>query len=97
MQRACIHLGDYCYHVKVGDYCYHVKVGDYCYHVKVGDYRYICKKIDALIKEYLGMALQIHFSNIVMKANKDLFGEYLLCNEDDPPRVLSLEELKSLF
>ena len=40
---------------------------------------------------------QAPFSKIVMEASKALLGEYLLRNEDDPPRVLSLEELKPIF
>ena len=36
-------------------------------------------------------------SKIVMEASRDLLGEYLLCNEDDSPRVFSLEELKPIF
>ena len=34
---------------------------------------------------------------IVMEASKDLFGEYLLCNEGDLPTILSLHELELVF
>ena len=37
------------------------------------------------------------FSKIVMEADKDLLGEYLLHNEDDFTRVLSLKELEPIF
>ena len=32
-----------------------------------------------------------------MEASKDFLGEYFLHNEDDPPRVLSVEELEPIF
>ena len=33
----------------------------------------------------------------VMKASKDLLGEYFLCSKDNPPMVLTLKELKPIF
>ena len=36
-------------------------------------------------------------SKIVMKASKNLLGEYLICNKDDPPIVLSLNKLEPVF
>ena len=36
-------------------------------------------------------------SKIVMEARKDLLSEYLICNEGDPPTVLSLNELELVF
>ena len=36
-------------------------------------------------------------NKIVMKANKDLLGEYLLCNENNLPKMLFLEELEPIF
>ena len=68
-----------------------------CHFIKVDDYRCTCKKIEALIKEHIERTSQAPFSKIVMEANKDLFGEYLLYNEDDPPREISLKELESIF
>ena len=36
-------------------------------------------------------------SKTVMETSKDLLGEYLICNEDDPPTILSLNELGPVF
>ena len=36
-------------------------------------------------------------SKIVMEASKDVDGEYFICNEGDPPTVLSLNELELVF
>ena len=74
-----------------------IHLGHHCHPVKVGDYRYIRKKIVELIKEHVERTPQAMFSKIVMEASKDLFGEYLLRNEDDPPRLLSVEELEPVF
>ena len=32
-----------------------------------------------------------------METSKDLVGQYFICNEDDPPTVLSLNELEPVF
>ena len=65
--------------------------------IKAGDYRCIHRKIDALIEEHVERAPQAQLSKIIMETSKHLLGEYLLCNKDDPPRVLSLEELEPVF
>ena len=36
-------------------------------------------------------------SKIVMEASKDLLDEYLICNKDDLPTVLSLNKLEPVF
>ena len=36
-------------------------------------------------------------TKIVIEANKDLLGEYLFCNENDPPKILLLEKLETIF
>ena len=33
----------------------------------------------------------------MMETSKDLLGEYLICNEDDPPTILSLNELEPVI
>ena len=33
----------------------------------------------------------------MIETSKDLLGQYLICNEDDPPIVLSLNELEPVF
>ena len=65
--------------------------------VKTGDYRCTCKKIDALVKEHVDRTPQAPLSKIIMEASRDLFGEYLLCIEDELPRFLSLKELELVF
>ena len=65
--------------------------------VKVGDYRESRKKIDALIEKHVEQTQQATVSKIVMEASKDLLGEYLIHDENDPPTVLSLNELKLVF
>ena len=72
----------------------YIHLGHYSHPVKVGDYRHSRKKIDALIKEHIDWTLQATISKIVMEMSKDLLGQYLIRNEDDPPVVLSLNELE---
>ena len=55
------------------------------------------KKIDVLIEEHVKQTPQATVSKIVMEASKDLLGEYLIRDKDDPPTVLSLNELESVF
>ena len=65
--------------------------------IKVGDYRHSHKKIDVLIEEHINWTPQTTVSKIVMEMSRDLLGEYLICNEDDPPIVLSVNELEPIF
>ena len=58
--------------------------------VKIGDCRQNRKKIDALIEEHVERTPQATVSKIVMEASKDLLGQHLICDENDPPIVLSL-------
>ena len=71
-----------------------IHLGHHRHPIKVGDYRCTRKKIVKLIEDQVERTPQAPFNKIVMEANKDLLGEYLLRNEDDPPRVLSVEELE---
>ena len=74
-----------------------IHLGHYNHLVKVGDYRQSCKKIDALIEKHVERTPQATVSKIVMEASKDLLGEYLIRDENDPPTVLSLNELELVF
>ena len=74
-----------------------IHLGHHSHPVKVGDYRHSCKKIDALIEEHVDWTPQAIVSKIVMETSKDLLGQYLTRNEDDPPTVLSLNELEPVF
>ena len=64
---------------------------------KVGNCRESRKKIDALIEKHVERTPQATVSKIVMEASKDLLGEYLIRDENDPPTVLSLNELEPVF
>ena len=70
-----------------------IHLGHHSHPVKVGDYRQNCKKIDAFIKENVERTPQAMVSKIVVEASKDLLGEYLIRDKDDPPTILSLNEL----
>ena len=74
-----------------------IHLGYHSHPVKVGDYKQSRKKIDALIEEHIDRTPQAMVNKIVMEASKDLFDEYLICDEGDPPTVLSLNELESVF
>jgi hypothetical protein len=50
-----------------------------------------------LIEEHVKQTLQATHSKIVLEANKDLVGEFLLRNDIDPHQILSLEELEPVF
>ena len=75
----------------------HIHLGHHSHPIKVGDYRHSPKKIDALIEEHVDRTPQAMVSKIVMETSKDLLGQYLICNEDDSPTVLSLNELEPKF
>ena len=75
-----------------------IHLGHHSHPVKVGDYRQSCKKIDALIEKHVEWTPQATVSKIVMEASKDLLGEYLIRDENDPPTdILSLNELEHVF
>ena len=40
---------------------------------------------------------QTPLSKIIIEANRDLLGEYLLCTDDELLRLVSLKELESVF
>ena len=67
-----------------------IHLGHHRHPVKTSDYR-CTHKIDALIENHVDRTPHAPLSKIIIEANKDLLGEFLLCSEDDPPRVLSLE------
>ena len=74
-----------------------IHLGHHSHPVKVGDYRQSRKKIDALIEKHVERIPQAMVSKIVMEASKDLLGEYLIRDENDPPTILSLNELEPVF
>ena len=74
-----------------------IHLGHHNHPVKVGDYRQTRKKIDALIEKHVEQTPQATVSKIVMEASKDLPGEYLIRDENDPPTVLSLNKLEPVF
>ena len=74
-----------------------IHLGHHSHPVKVGEYRQSCKKIDALIEEHVEWTPQATVSKIVMEASKDLLHEYLIRDENDPPTILSLNELEPVF
>ena len=74
-----------------------IHLGHHSHPVKVGDYRHSRKKIDALIEKHVDRTPQATVSKIVMETSKDLLGQYLIHNKDDPPTVLSLNELEHVF
>ena len=74
-----------------------IHLGHHSHPVKVGNYRQSRKRIDALIKEHVDRTPQATVNKIVMETSKDLLSQYLICNEDDPPTILSLNELEPIF
>jgi hypothetical protein len=70
-----------------------IHLGSHKHPVKIGDYRDTKEKINSLIGEQLHRTPLATKSSIVLEASKDLVGEYLLRNEDEPNKVLSFEEL----
>ena len=74
-----------------------IRFGHHSHPVKVGDCRESRKKIDAFIEKHVEQTPQATVSKIVMEASKDLLGEYLIRDENDPPTVLSLNELEPVF
>ena len=74
-----------------------IHLGFHRHPVKAGDCRSNCKRIDALIQEYVEKTPQASQSKIVLEASKDLLGDYLLHDETDPPKLLTLEKLEPVF
>ena len=74
-----------------------IHLGHYSHPIKVVDYRQSCKKIDALIEEHVERTSQATVNKIVMETSKDLVGEYLIRDENDPSTILSLNELEPVF
>ena len=74
-----------------------IHLGHHNHPIKVGDYRQSRKKIDALIEEHVERTPQATVNKIVIEASKDLLGEYLIRDENDPSTVLSLNELEPVF
>ena len=74
-----------------------IHLGHHSHPVKVGDYRQSRKKIDGLIDEHIERTPQATVNKIVMEARKDLLSKHLICDENDPPTILSLNELEPVF
>ena len=53
--------------------------------------------MDVFIEENIKRTPQATHTKIVLEANKDLVGEFVLCNDSDPHQLLSLEELEPVF
>jgi hypothetical protein len=70
-----------------------IHLGHHRHPVKVGDYRDTKLKINMLIGEQIEKTPSATKSAIVLEASKELLGEYLLRNEDEPPKTLTLDEL----
>ena len=64
---------------------------------KIGKCRYRRKRIDALLKEHIERMSHATHSKIVLKANKDLVGEFLPRNNSDLHQLFSLEEFEPVF
>src|SRR6202048_440846 len=74
-----------------------IHLGNHHHPVKVGNCRDSQQRIDVLIKEHVERTPQATHSKIVLEASKDLVGEFLLRNDTDPHKLLSLEELEPVF
>ena len=74
-----------------------IHLGHHNHPVKVGDCRESRKKIDALIEKHVERTPQTTVSKIFIEASKDLLGEYLIRDENNPPTILSLNELEPVF
>ena len=61
------------------------------------NYKHSRNRIDALLEEHVDQTPQATHSKIVLEANKDLVGEFLLRNDSDHYQLLSLEELQPVF
>ena len=70
-----------------------IHLGHHRHPVKVGDYRDTKLRINTLIGEQIEKTPSATKSAIVLEASKELVGEYLLGDENEPPKPFNLEEL----
>ena len=74
-----------------------IHIGTHQHPVKVGDCRDSRKRINALLEEHVERTPQATHSKIVLEASKDIVGEFLLSENTDKHRLLSLSELEPVF
>ena len=74
-----------------------IHLGVHRHPVKVGDCRDSRKRIETLIEEHVERTPQATHSKIVLEASKDIVGEFLLHEDTDTHRLLSLDELEPVF
>ena len=74
-----------------------IHIGTHQHIVKVGDCRNSCKRINALLKEHVEHTPQATHNKIVFEVSKDIVGEFLLSEDSDTHRFLSLQELEPVF
>jgi hypothetical protein len=74
-----------------------IHIGTHQHPVKVGDCRHSRKRINALLEEHVERTPQATHSKIVLEASKDIVGEFLLSEDSDKHRLLSLKELEPVF
>ena len=65
--------------------------------MKVGDCRDSRKRINAFLEEHVERLPQATHSKIVLEANKDIIGDFLIFGDNETHRLLSLKELEPLF
>ena len=65
--------------------------------ITVGDCRDSRKRINTLLKEHVERTPQATHNKIVLEASKDIVGEFLLSDDSDTHRLLSLKELEPVF
>ena len=59
--------------------------------LKVGDYKDNQKHINALINKDVERTPQATYNKIVLEANKDIVGEFILCGDNDTHRFVYLK------
>ena len=74
-----------------------IHLGVHRHPVKVGDCRDSRKHIEALIEEHVERMPQAMHSKIILEANKNIVGEFLLCEDTNTHRLLSFNELEPMF
>ena len=74
-----------------------IHLGVHRHLVKVGDCRDSRKRIETLIEEHVERTPQATHNKIVLEASKDIVGEFLLHEDTDTHRLLSLDELEPVF
>ena len=75
--------------------CIHIRTHQHP--VKVGDCRDSRKYFNAFLKEHVERTPQATYNKIVLEASKDIVGEFLLYENTDKHRLLSLSELEPVF